>query len=213
MRLDKKYSLSEVAKNLKDLSIKTLPTFLGLIPEVGIILQTGAEIVIGCSDIIDEKKKEESQEKQFIELKQAIEENKIDEESVITQIKQSLLLQLRDELVRKSVYVFGVCLYTLNGSEYSNAEKECITKVLSCNYTWEGEYQSFADEIQAFLEYYCGSGPLVSNDDYFVMDDGISINFFTDYDRCVRDDSKVCKFIDLLNEFLEGTLITEYAFF
>lgn len=71
----------------------------------------------------------------------------------------------------------------------------------------EEDVEAHAKSLRDFLIEYLG------DDDYYITQDCIIINFFTDFGKPVRNDKRICEFIYNLNAVLHNEMFASYTIF
>ena len=69
------------------------------------------------------------------------------------------------------------------------------------------------ESIREFLVEYLGNGDYNKDDDYYIIQDCVIVNFFTDWGKPERNDQIICQFIYDLNVAMQSEAFVSYTVF
>ncbi len=197
---------------LRTVTIESLPEIVELTPVYGPLLSKALEKILEINGIyIEEKEKMQIQE-QVNALQLGLEQEKITNDEFRSEFKKEIQKEIGNYLKEEEycipAYMSGIVVYVNDGCFLDEGEIDDLKNAFSGEIEGcEEDVEAHAKSLRDFLIEYLG------DDDYYITQDCIIINFFTDFGKPVRNDKRICEFIYNLNAVLHNEMFASYTIF
>lgn len=211
-------SVSGLLKVLGTVTIESLPEIVELTPVYGPLLSKALEKILEINGIYVEQKEGIQIQEQIKALKEGLKQEKITNDEFRNEFKNEIRKEIGNYLKKEEycipAYMSGIVVYVDEAYYLDEVEIDDLQKTFSGEVEWEDEeIENHAESIREFLVEYLGNGDYNKDDDYYIIQDCVIVNFFTDWGKPERNDQIICQFIYDLNAVMQSEAFVSYTVF